>query len=85
MKTFTDKDGAEWYVKDTRGYIDAGPACDECGACECEPCQACHGTHNNCDDWDSDSECIGLSIVYVCLDGDEALCEACAKKAGIGE
>lgn len=81
-RTF-EHDGCEWFVNDTRGYTDAGPSCDDCGACECEPCAACKGTHENCDDWQDDRECIGLSVAYVCLDGGEALCEDCARKAGL--
>lgn len=30
-----------WTVNDTRGYIDGGPACDECGACECNTTREC--------------------------------------------
>ena len=102
----TDQHGNEWIINDTRGYVDAGPSCDECGACECGQCEGdnshwdrypdrdgalcamddgdqapskaceCH-THN------PDHECVGLSVAYVCLDGGEALCEACFEKSGI--
>ena len=29
-------EGASWTIHDTRGYIDPGPSCDECGACDCD-------------------------------------------------
>ena len=88
MTTF-EHNGCEWYVNDTRGYLDAGPACDECGACECQDmcgeegcnavlCQSCEH-----DDGADRPECIGLSVAYVCLDGGDALCEACAEKEGL--
>lgn len=60
----------DWTIDDTRGYLDAGPTCDECGACEC-------GTY--CDE----HECIGLSFAFVCLDGGETLCSECAEREGI--
>ena len=63
-----------WTINDTRGYLDGGPACDECGACDCVDCG---NLKCECDD------CIGLSFAYVCPDGGDALCEECAKKAGI--
>ena len=59
-----------WTVNDTRGYIDGGPACDECDACECEDHEAL--------DFDGGDECCGLSFAFVCLDGGDALCEDCA-------
>jgi hypothetical protein len=92
----TDQHGNEWYVNDTRGYSDPGPSCDECGACECE-CPWCassdadkvHGVEGEgyCCAKQAEnnpfSECIGLSVAYVCLDGGESLCEACFEKADI--
>lgn len=77
---------AVWTIHDSRGYIDGGPACDECGKCECEECPegcakgwpAC-----SCDEHNPDGECIGLSFAFVCLDGGETLCEECAAKEGI--
>jgi hypothetical protein len=74
MTTYTDKFGCEWYEHDTRGYIDAGPACDKCGACECDD-----STHE-----DTEAECIGLPLAWVCLDGGDALCPECAAQEGIG-
>lgn len=74
-------------IGDTCGYIDAGRACDECGACECPFC--------NCDDckglerplcrvhFCEDHDCVGLSFAYVCLDGGDSLCEACAEREGV--
>lgn len=88
MKTF-EHDGCEWYVNDTRGYLDAGPACDDCGACECgrEPFECCGCKPHADDDCECCEEhephCIGLSIAYVCLDGGDALCEDCAVAAGL--
>jgi hypothetical protein len=77
-----DNQDVAWTVNDTRGYIDGGPACDECGACECVgPCAdgcinpAAHIT--DCDLHGPDGECVGLSFVYICLDGGDTLCEAC--------
>lgn len=80
-----------WTIHDTRGMIDGGPACDECGKCECgicEGCQAippCDACKCQCEEDDAthNEECIGLSFAYVCLDGGEVLCEECAHKAGI--
>lgn len=76
--------GVAWTVNDTRGYIDGGPACDECGACECETVD---GTPLCAIEQDNgkpvESECVGLSFAYVCLDGGDALCRACADKEGI--
>lgn len=66
-------DGA-WTINDTRGYLDGGPSCDECGACECSP-----DMHTCLAEPDNDVECIGLSFAYVCLDGGDSLCEDCAK------
>jgi len=68
---------AAWTVNDTRGYIDGGSACDECGECECELDAA--GEKACLDDQDSAEDCVGLSFAFVCLDGGEALCEECAK------
>lgn len=62
-----------WTIHDSRGYVDGGRACDECGACEC-------GNHEEQTD---EGECIGLSFSFVCLDGGENLCSKCAEKAGI--
>ena len=92
MTTFKHE-GCEWYVNDTRGYLDEGPSCDECGACGCDPCAhevapifgAKHGAYPSacyrCND--SERECIGLAVAYVCLDGGDALCRACAEKVGL--
>lgn len=33
-----DEPNCAWAEHDTRGYLDIGPSCDECGACECEIC-----------------------------------------------
>jgi hypothetical protein len=81
-----------WAVHDSRGYIDGGPSCDECGACDCGPCEVHPGElGGHCYDcgWrDTDRdimgevECIGLSFAYVCLDGGESLCPSCFEKAG---
>lgn len=85
-----------WYIQDTRGYLDAGPSCSECGACECEPdkCDCLivstrpHNHHEDCQNIDVMDEatenCVGLSYVYCNPDdGAENLCEPCAMKAGI--
>lgn len=82
-----------WTIHDSRGSIDGGSPCDECGACECESeaaccqenmhygrSQCCAVTHGEDDDM---SRCIGLSFSYVCLDGGDNLCEPCAEKEGI--
>ena len=92
MTTF-EHNGCQWYVNDTRGYLDAGPACDECGACECERCDDCirpvccsaDATEFQCKagEVSHNGECIGLSVAYVCLDGGDALCAACAEKEGL--
>lgn len=78
-------DGVAWTVHDTRGYMDGGPSCDECGACECEcsECGALGQAAHECAHASEDQECIGLSVAYVCLDGGDALCEACAEREGI--
>lgn len=93
--TYHPPDGVDvaWTINDARGYTDSGPSCDECGACECE-CPFCgssdtekiHGDPYCCDKQklnNPDGECIGLSFAFVCLDGGESLCEACAEKAGV--
>ena len=74
-----------WTVNDTRGYIDGGPSCDECNACQClcDACDAEGADAHECEHWQEDSECVGLSFAYVCLDGGEALCEACTEKEGL--
>lgn len=73
-----------WSTNDTRGYADGGPSCDQCGACECDDCHTCEHALCQCEcNTDEAVECIGLSFAYVCLDGGESLCDACAKKAGI--
>lgn len=63
---------AQWIIHDSRGTIDGGPACDECGACGCD------GGY-----YPDGHDCIGLSFAFVCLDGGETLCPECAEKAGI--
>jgi hypothetical protein len=68
-----------WTVNDTRGYTDGGPACDECGACECDACD-CGNTAHDCAECNPESECIGLSFTYICLDGGESLCSECFDK-----
>lgn len=81
-------DDVAWTVNDTRGYIDGGPACDECGACECWSCGGDHidsPKECECVCTGEDKECVGLSFVYVCLDGGEALCQACFDKDGTVE
>lgn len=71
-------DNGAWTVNDTRGYLDGGPSCDECGACECGDCQDCGLPEHECDCAGCEGgECIGLSFAYVCIDGGEALCEEC--------
>jgi hypothetical protein len=66
-----------WTINDTRGYIDGGPSCDECGSCD----------HFEADceisDGDGNEGCSGLSFAFVCLDGGDALCADCAEKEGI--
>lgn len=63
-----------WTVHDTRGYLDGGSPCDDCGACDCE-------TNRDgqplCALGEGEVECIGLSFSYVCLDGGDNLCEEC--------
>jgi hypothetical protein len=86
-----------WTVHDTRGYLDPGPACDECGACECptiradaiDGCDVCAGDNATPDVKNAKvctlgdhHECIGLSFAFVCLDGGESLCEICWEKQG---
>lgn len=74
-----------WHEHDTRGYIDGGPSCDECGACECDPCET-HGGNGpacRCEDCDEAAHvaedcCIGLSHAWCCLDGGETYCDECA-------
>ena len=70
---------AAWTIHDSRGYIDGGSPCDDCGACECDH------QHDSCEVEDCEvcQECIGLSFSYVCLDGGDNLCEECAEKEGI--
>lgn len=75
--------GVAWTVNDTGGTIDAGPACDDCGACECETHR-----HNGATKripvcvFMPDIDCVGLSFAFVCLDVGEILCRACFEKAG---
>ena len=84
-------EASAWTINDTRGYMDGGPSCDECGACECDclecPCRDPHFLSEApdcaCECHGQDAECIGLSFAYVCLDGGESLCEDCASKAGV--
>lgn len=71
-----------WTINDTRGTIDGGASCDECGACECCDCRYDHKAECTVHD-ENAGECVGLSFAFVCLDGGESLCEACAGKAGI--
>jgi hypothetical protein len=71
--------GVAWTINDTRGYLDGGPSCDgpDCSnPCDCEACE----DHNTflCDECNAESECIGLSFAFVCLDGGESLCPDCA-------
>lgn len=76
-------DNGAWTVNDTRGYIDGGPPCDECGDCECGDCEDCKASPPctackcQCEDGDHPSECIGLSFAYVCLDSGDSLCSDC--------
>lgn len=74
-----------WGVNDTRGTIDGGPECSECGQCECPS----HGDDPICrcdcdvhvDAFHSgEAECIGLSFAYCCLDGGESYCQDCFDK-----
>lgn len=74
-----------WTANDTRGYLDGGPSCDECGACEC-CCEECGGdSHDHAETCETgggdsaDDECVGLSFAFVCLDGGDTLCEDCAE------
>lgn len=60
-----------WTVNDTRGTIDGGPDCDNCGSCD-------DGDLH--DKFETDGfECRGLSFAFVCLDGGESLCKTCAE------
>lgn len=84
--TYHPAEQGSWTIQDTRGYMDIGPSCDECGACECEhgwrfnECTTCK--EGGCP-WVTWEEHIGLSFAYVNLDGGETLCEDCATKQGI--
>jgi hypothetical protein len=60
-----------WTIQDTRGYIDRGPPCSECGYCDCL-CIDGDGYICCCD------ECMGMSFAIICLEG-EALCTLCAE------
>lgn len=74
-----------WTIHDSRGYIDGGSPCDECGRCECAPCP-CGGKvcdNNDCQHGQHDNSCTGLSFSFVCLDGGNNLCRECADKAGV--
>ena len=73
-----------WTVHDTRGYLDGGPPCDECGACECNICEGeCGECGTPCDERacrcenHGDGECIGLSFAFICLDGGDTYCRNC--------
>lgn len=98
IATGVSRTGGAWTVNDTRGYLDPGPACDECGACECDMVsvenedgicrhKACAiDAEPDCGtiiEGEPSEECIGLSFAFVCLDGGDSLCEDCAEKAGI--
>lgn len=75
---------AAWTIHDSRGYMDGGSPCDECGACECgTTCAECNNPPHECEEHNPESECCGLSFSYVCLDGGDNLCEECAEKEGI--
>ncbi|MAH44876.1 hypothetical protein CMI37_03555 [Candidatus Pacearchaeota archaeon] len=91
-------DAVAWGVNDTRGYMDAGPSCDECGDCDCIPCTdsgfsdlhlECTLDHPACvcaeieDVTGEMVECVGLPFAYVCLDGGDVLCEECAEQEGL--
>ena len=65
-----------WVVRDARGFAVIGPACERCGACECLPCP-CHGEPIH------ERGCVGLSFAFIRLDRWTALCETCAREAGI--
>lgn len=85
-----------WAVHDSRGTIDGGGSCTECGACECQ-CPFCGSInadqiHGNDGEFccpkqsknNPDGECIGLSFSYYMLDdGSTNMCEACAEKEGL--
>ena len=77
-KTIND---VAWTVHDSRGYLDGGSPCSECGTCDCTRTDTdlplCEVERSN-----DDSECIGLSFAYVCLDGGGTLCEECFEKDG---
>lgn len=77
-------DDVAWTVNDTRGYMEYGPSCSECGACECSisGCDA-YTPLCQCDCYEGESECIGLSFTYICLDGGDILCEECAVREGL--
>ena len=87
----TQLGGAQWTIHDSRGTMDGGPACDECGACECMLCadsdgafDACRERHRMCQcDQGEEMECVGLNFAFVCLDGGDTLCCDCAEKAGV--
>lgn len=78
-----------WHEHNTRGYLDGGPACDECGACDCATAdclcgsgddKVCQVEHDEeCDYYTGENEsgCIGLSFGYSSLDGGDFLCEDC--------
>lgn len=69
-------DDVDWAVHDSRGYADGGPSCDNAGQEGCIGCECANHT-------DGGDECVGLSFAYVCMDGGESLCEACAEKEGL--
>lgn len=78
------KSEVAWTVNDTRGYIDEGPTCDECGACDCDvpheiDVDEVPGGAAWAGEAAEEPACAGLSFAFVCLDGGEALCESCAE------
>lgn len=92
MIIVTIKPSANWHEVDMRGYIDPGPACDECGMCDCDSCptgdicsQGCPKLwpiiHKICIHFgvgdDADYGCVGLAHYYVDMDGGDALCVDC--------
>jgi len=86
-----------YYVQDTRGYLDGSSSCSKCDACECLSCNEVRELWEPDVEYECDLdtcfaaachneqvECIGLSYVYCNLDdGADNLCEDCYQEGEV--
>jgi hypothetical protein len=65
----------QWTVHDSKGCLDHGPWCDDCGACDCRKVgNDCLKEHAEVRDGES---CVGLDFAYCDLDSGDVLCPTC--------